>query len=188
MSVRMRTLAAEKLLTSIGLEELQHIKSMSRGMFPKYYDGCKIMSGAFRTVIVPDKGDFIIKIPKSRSHLVFCEEERNLSKKAQKAGLENYFANFLGKFEFWDIPCYMFEKFPVIMSSLDWDTIKQKARNNERWDDYCSIDIAPFVLNDKVWKKLKGFLHKHDVKDLHKHNVAYSKKRGHIVFIDYGGY
>ena len=171
-----------------GLSE--KVKNLAYKELPAEYKGGKIARGCFRVTIIPDRAGFVIKT--SRGENECCEIEKRISAEAKKAGLDKYFANYLGEFTHDGRKYFIFEKFPYLLADRPWGWENFSLPNVDRYpDEGYKGDTHNFlcrIKSDKIFMKLNAFIKEYHINDLHNWNVSYSRKRKHVVIIDYGSY
>lgn len=142
----------------------REIQKNSNKRFRGEYSGI-IKAGAFRSTIVPNEFNFIIKTPLNNGGARQCEAEAINYDRAKQWHLEHYFAAYYGTFQYREHTFYVFKKIPNV------------GCGGREYDD---------VMTEYSRRKgLKKFLHFYKINDLHGGN--YGKIGRSYILTDYSG-
>ena len=126
---------------------------------------CCITHGMFRATIIPDNYDFVIKTGRSDIGYKQCCHEALAYQRACESGVSEYFARYIGSFQYHNHIFYVFEKIYDISDS------------NPEIEEY--EDELP----DSLWR----FLNENNIDDIHNENYGF-RDDGSIAICDYAGY
>lgn len=162
------------------------------GQYPRFSDirareihteEYSIHYGAFRSVLVSEDYNFVVKTSWDREGIRQCKEEMQVYARAVADGVNNYFAKCYGCFEMGELVFFVFEQVPYIEQVeefIPWD------RELDKEFFHTSLfRTSAFLKTRKTALKLLAFLEENGVGDLHDGNFGYSESKGHIVITDY---
>lgn len=156
----------------------------------------KVTYGCTKIVIVPNNGEWVLKIPIG-TEPDFCKIEVEKYLKAQKEGLENAFCESHFLMNYLSYPCYIMKRAQVDESEL-YSDIRQYLSNSNMSDE--DIEEKMYDLDDEEMlrdfflayyeedfvEKLLAFLYEEKINDVHSENVGYYN--GYPIIFDYSGY
>lgn len=161
-------------------------------------------SGATKGVLIPDEGDYVIKIPFSISpHKGFrdyCELEQYIYYKAVEGGVSKFFAKIVKIGEVNGLPIYVQER--AMANYEDWmkgskkfsKEISKKSlrkmkkfckKNKTKGFNLSFLSLIKERENEETFLKLYKFMKK-NINDVHAGNIGMIE--GNPVLIDYSGF
>ena len=159
--------------------------------------GVEVTYGCTKIVVIPNEGEWVLKVPINYEKEDFCKIEVENYKKAKRNDLGDFFCEAHFLMNYYNAPCYIMRRAQVDESNLFSDVrrymssegfteeeIEDKMYDLDDddilYDFFCSYYQVDFV------DKLMSFLSKEKINDIHSENMGYYGDRP-IIF-DYSGY
>ena len=165
-----------------------------------------ISNGCTKLCIIPANEDWVIKINYNSRRRDYCYDEVRNYKRAEAAGIEEYFAR---SYELDKDYMYFVEiqekvktseedigdKFyRYVSSSYDKEDFEDEDTYSAAVEEsICDMSEeerlrAVFNIDEITLQKLIDFVDNYEINDLHEGNIAIRPSTGHYVLMDYSGY
>lgn len=172
--------------------------------------GLFVSNGCSKICLVPEEGNWVIKINWGNKYRDYCHDEVRNYARAEVLGIENFFAksyeldhNYLYFIE-------IQEKVKPIedeISGMFYEYIssgyeKEAFEDEDEYNDAVSSGLNDMSeeerlravytdqqdIDEETLQKLIDFVYDYDINDLHEGNIARRLSDGQIVLMDYSGY
>ncbi len=155
--------------------------------FDTRFSNIRIIRGMDKIVIVPASRRFVLKIGVRRNNhdgYNTIMKEIDIYECAECLGVEEYFSAPLFDFTYNDIDVFVFEKIDNVGDADSFTVSDWELQEN----DGIYFETSEQITDKNVRSALDQIFSDWCITDMHEGNYGYDVKRGHIVYIDYGGF
>lgn len=169
-----------------------------------------ISNGCTKLCIIPTDGDWVIKINYNSRYRDYCHDEVRNYKRAEAAGIGEYFARSYELDKDYTYFIEIQEKvetseddigdkfYSYVSSSYNKEDFEDEDEYSEAVEeDICDMSEEERLravfegsnnIDETTLQKLIEFVDNYEINDLHEGNIAIRPSTGHYVLMDYSGY